>query len=340
MVLDIFKILIDEPGKLKRAGLTLCKFALNIILANYLYVKFFGSYHLIQLTNYKEWLDCALSGRLWAGVLLFGLSDFILFNLLPVVTTLPLVWISERMGRRTSPLILYDPALLKTLDFFQLITYNKISKSIKVGKWTNDLYEFISSKTLKETENTTMKKAFVSDLWHTYMVSYIAFLGIMELEHSYLFNWILLIGLLVLGCVYITISVSLSFLYDYEKDLKYMIDRMREEALIEETFNRIDGTTIMGVEHPEYDTILYYKDEQYIFRFFKTGGTRIHEYFVEEFLKLHKRTELKIFIFSNMPPTKEAANIINKSEGALNLFVYKDEETIKSHIPIIFNHER
>jgi hypothetical protein len=82
MLNDLIKILADEPEKIEAAVLRGIKMLLNVLLGVWLYKTMIGPFYLFALSDYNEWGDYLLSGRVLVCLLFYFISDYFIMPFL------------------------------------------------------------------------------------------------------------------------------------------------------------------------------------------------------------------------------------------------------------------
>jgi hypothetical protein len=62
-MVELFKILIETPEKLRKVGIFLIKQTLNVIFAAKLYTLWIGKFDIINIKDFAAWSEYFLSGR-------------------------------------------------------------------------------------------------------------------------------------------------------------------------------------------------------------------------------------------------------------------------------------
>lgn len=76
----------EAPDKFKAAIIWCARVVMGMMLATTIYIKLFGPYHLITLTDWPQWVEFLLSGRGFICLLVYIAADQILFSLLHIIS--------------------------------------------------------------------------------------------------------------------------------------------------------------------------------------------------------------------------------------------------------------
>ncbi len=76
MFIDAIKLLLEEPGKILKAFLSLSKLLLTLVLTEWIYRKTFGNYHVIDFLSLPQWTEYLLSGRIFMCMIFFAATYF------------------------------------------------------------------------------------------------------------------------------------------------------------------------------------------------------------------------------------------------------------------------
>lgn len=131
MLLDAIKLLLEEPGKLLKAFLSLSKLVLTLVCTEWIYRKAYGNYHFIDFTSLSEWSAYLLSGRILTGMLFFAVSYAVLFWALPGVSGLPFTFINYLVKTPIKIGATEGALIFRLLRRFKLLYYNSQVYNLK-----------------------------------------------------------------------------------------------------------------------------------------------------------------------------------------------------------------
>jgi hypothetical protein len=334
-MMDFLKILIEEPGKLRKFGIFLSKGILNLIFATKLYLWCVGPFNLLDIGKYQSWFDFVVSGRVLICALLFVVSDIILFNILPIVLFAPLDWICKRrlnvrMARKERDKI------NKVLAYFELFTIDEKTKKIKAAKHTDAFYDFLLAAAEKESKEdaNSIKSAFVTEALNTYgAFIFIYFLFLYDDFHSKV-----LVGIIVAGCVllplaYVAIRIILDFIINNAEKMAFGIRGLRFEKLIMDTLKNI-GTYPLVVDDPVklgYENYIVHNGKTFILKFYYSNSL-INEYLLNYFKDIFIKEEKKMILIVNNDLTRNAKDLVEEYRNSLVVITFVDENDLTTKL--------
>ncbi len=140
-ILDIFKTLAEEPGKVGKRGIAAAKLCTNLIFAAYLYRIFIGPYVLINFAELSQYAEFLLSGRFLLGLLFLWISNVLLFNLGADLSFLGIKSFLNRKLTVRSLSVKENLLIRKVLVWRKYIEFDPASKKVGAGQRIDELYE-------------------------------------------------------------------------------------------------------------------------------------------------------------------------------------------------------
>lgn len=341
MLIDLFKILLAEPGKLKRAGLILCKLILSLIVTHWLYSWIVGPYSIIDILDFRLWVDCVISGRLLLALVFFGLSDFVLWNVLSPFTAMPLTFVS---GKLSIDKINGDP-LTPIFHRFRLIEKVKSTGKIRAGKNTKEFFDFVSLMTLKETKDalTTLKNSFVSSLWHTYIVFVLVYFIYIDIPilHKSLFQFVIWGSIILIAYLFICADIILDIILKHGESLKFALHGLLLKKHALEVISQISGIELISepkdhqleTERIKYDNIEHIVKLNYSLWSINYNTLKAYH---EVFALGDAR---RLLILTNMEIDEAASDYLAAMDNQIHVIVFKEENDLEVSIRTFFNQD-
>lgn len=341
MLLDVFKILVDEPSRVKKAGLLCCKFLSNAILTNFFYIKLYGTYQIINITNHSEWLDGILSGELLVGILLFGFSNFLLFTFMSSFTSIPLDFIANFIYKRVQLYYFNKPKVIFTfLNWFEWIKYDSTTLKMEAGRETGYFFDLISALTNEETKNelSTMKRSFVNGLWHTYLVVFVLLYSFADLHpQPGLLRFFIICGILLI-IFYVAVNAILRLIHDYGSKLQF---DLHEKLLLRAMQNAIQSTLSARIcdntsNLNGFDKVVCCEEVEYgiSFQYKKNHITSVD---IESLKELHNNSNKKILVVTNRALTNKAEQLLGEFEKLIFIIQFTNEKDLTDKVCEFFN---
>lgn len=333
-MVELFKILIETPEKLRKVGIFLIKQTLNVIFAAKLYTLWIGKFDIINIKDFAAWSEYFLSGRVLICVLMYFVSEIFLFQILSGITDGLMrlfYWLAVKkftFGRTRDE----KDYVLKVLSWFHLVSINEKTKKVEAGKNTNEFYEFVEAFNQKDSkqEITSIKNSLVQDLVHTFFVFvflYYSFINIKPCNKS--INTIIGAGCIILPLLYTGASVLLDFLHKNSKDLLFGIQGLKFEKLIYDTLREI-GVYPIDIDEPSkkgYEKVIYHNNKEYILKF-AYGKRPLFEFQIEYYRDLFLKEEKGMVLISSRDLTKNAQDLADEFKRSLLVITFKTEDDL------------
>ncbi len=325
-MIEIIKILLEQPERLRKFGLFVIKCFLNIIFASKIYIWTFGNYYLINIADFQAWTEFILSGRILICILFYITSEFLLFFLLPIISTAPLDWIagtiySGKPDRNEGKLVRW------LLKIGKVISIDEKTKKVSAGKNTEQFQEFVALFEDKESkkEIISLKNSLLNEILHTYFVFLVLYVFVIKI-HSPVVNGIVIAGCIILPLFYWEVCLFIEYMNKNSKNLLYGLKGLKFEKLIYDIFRDI-GVYPMDVDKPQekgYLKSIFHNKKEYILEF-QYGKRPVSEFTIgycrDKFLKAEKGM---IFITNN-ELTRNAQDLADEFKKSLLVITFKDE---------------
>jgi hypothetical protein len=332
MLIDFIKILIEQPEKIKKLGFLLAKFVLNLIFASKLYLWIIGSYQILNIREFTAWIEFIMTGRILICILLYVVSNFILFDLLQTISTVLLDWLSNKLF----PFNQFDrnskDFFLKVLVFFDLISLDEKTKRIKAGKRIEELYEFaliINQKEAK-SEFASLKNTLIKEAWQTYLVFVLIYFFYLNASTNNNFLlWLILGGLVFISFLYFVVSWFLEFLSANAKGILWEVQALRFSQFILDALKDI-GIYVLNTNNRKelgYEKYIYHQNKETIIEFLFSKRP-LTEFFIKNFKSTIMKVDKKMILITNKELTRSAIELSNEIKNSLFIIVFKDEDDL------------
>jgi hypothetical protein len=328
LIFGLFEMLIEEPGKLSKFAGFLLKIILNSIFASWLYIHIIGVYQLIDFSSLKSWVEFIISGRILICSLLYLTSSAILFYFLPILTLAPLMWVRKKMANSSKNNQDNKP-IIWLLRSFEVLDVDITNKKISLMNNADFLYDIAKSLTLKEAkvDIQNIKNSLLAEIVHTYLVFVILYFSILDnWSHNGYLRCIIITGAVLVGLMYIGISILLDILYKIAKDVVFLIDRLRCQNTMEEIFKDA-GIFLHSVQANDkhYDKYFYIKKNPVAIKYFYDKRL-IEPESITQLIKLSQKIDKKILLVCNKNITIPAIEVINDNKDLICFISYTNEE--------------
>ncbi|MEK6615783.1 MAG: hypothetical protein AABZ32_06695, partial [Bacteroidota bacterium] len=326
-MIEIIKILIEEPERLRKFGLFIIKAVLNIIFASTIYVWIFGEYSLFNTSDFKAWSEFILSGRILICILLYVASEFLLFSLLSIISTAPLYWLASK--------IYSDKPDRSERDFVRwilritnVISFDKKTNKVSAGKNTDGFFEFVSLFEEKESkkEISSLKNSLLNEILHTYFVFVVIYFFVLDITHAKAINYIIIAGCIILPGIYLEICWLIEYMNKNAKDMIYGLKGLKFEQLIYDILRDI-GVYPIDVDNPKekgYLKYIFHNNKEYILQF-QYGKRPVSEFIIEIYRDKFINAGKGMILIANNELTRNAQVLANEHKKSLLVIIFRDE---------------
>jgi hypothetical protein len=213
MISDILKILLEEPERIRSLFIKFVKLILSIILASHMYIWIIGPYHLINYLSIAQWVEFVMSGRVLIVLLIFIVSDFVIFSFLPGFTSGLLIWIARKTsykgdGKEERHFIRWF------LKIFNIIEYDETSKKVLAGpnaKVFESALEYMVHDEGRDDFHQ-MKNSFLNEIVHSYLIFTLIFsLYINNFEIAAISKYVYFLAFILIA-FYLSLSFTISYI--------------------------------------------------------------------------------------------------------------------------------
>lgn len=241
-MLEIVKSLMEMPEKLGSVLLRVAKLIFTIVLAAKIYTICVGKYYSFPLTDVNAWIEFAMSGRILLCIAFYGIAYAILFQILPIISFLPLKYIAQKYP----PSLKIEPgtssSILKILDSFKLLNVDFKKRRITAALYTEELRDFVQEYSKKETkpEIISIKNSLITDVWHFYFLFVLSyFFYLRPLVHTGWFTFFIIWGLITIPYAYVFISAILDKLHESSQEILQELEDILTQKKIMDTLKEL-----------------------------------------------------------------------------------------------------
>lgn len=339
VILDILKMMLEEPEKLRKFGYQLIKALFNTLFASVLYMKTVGNYELIDFTNISQWYEFIFNGTVLLCIFFYLLSEVLLFHLLQIIVLMPLEWMANR--NKNFPQGETRKFAIRIFKCTKLLEYDMERKRIKPSKHTQAFYEFLEFYIQKETQHEVhkIKNAFANTVVHTFFLFTIFFFFYFEsVPSSYLLNTIVVVVMILLPLIYLSLCELIDFFDKESKPLLFAIKGLQFEKMIFDELQR-NGVYLMKVPNPKdvrYEYLLRHNNKEYILHFHYNPKV-VSEHTLNYSKDVCIKAEKKMIFITNGKLTSNAQEIVEEYKNSLKVIQFEDEKDLISQIENFIN---
>ncbi len=237
MLSDLYKIFTEEPEKATRAGIRIVSTVLLLIVAEWIYRCFFGSYQLMHLGEYREWAEFILSGRIAIVIACYLVARYVIHSLL--LESLLFAFVEWLCTRR---FLKFERDEIKFfLNLFNILKIEDEKEIPQPGKNIDILYEIAGSfKKQEEVEvYVQLKHSLLSNILNFYVLFLLVyFIFIKQSLHHAMFTGIMIVGFLFLITLYVFLHNAIEYGMKHHGQILQAIDIIKARFLVSERLRR------------------------------------------------------------------------------------------------------
>ena len=338
MVLDVFKILIEEDNKLIKLASNILKGSLVVIGTVKLYQFTVGNYHVMDVLSFAEWTEFVVSGRILVCLFLMAIVHFILFRLLKPFTLVAITWFAKA-ARKFKIENSVSKSIPKILDKFELIKIENDSQKVSVARNTEEFYEFVKAfkKTSTKKDLREIKDAYIDDIWHPYLlfVAYY-FIYLRTSIDSGFVTFCIIFGILSIFFMYGALIIFSEYLTKSSHDLLFGLQGLRYQALAIEHIKDTSGFIHKPSTPLGYDYYFSGSNKKYVLQFYYSKRP-IRQRIIEKLENFVDEENTFVLLISNQPATVEALD--KCSSGRIKLICAENEKSLKKQLTTFLQSE-
>lgn len=339
-MIETFKILIEEPEKLKKYIVFLIRFIIIFIFSSLLYTNIFGEYELLdykKLTFFTDLYNFFISGKILIVALIYLSCKVVIFDIATEIPASLLRGVVNFTTRNKSNF--KDSQLIRfVLSSFGILSIDEKSKNVSLGKNYKLFYDILSVYHKKEAKKDIqgIKHSLMNETLHSYFAFAILFFFFMDFHHSSLLTTLVLLGLLLSSISYFGISIIIEFFDINAAELLFGLNLFRQEkfvtSFLKEHFIRI-------IENEEKSDQLSkkinFKSAEYSLEFYP-GKTKISSQMVQRIINRTANDNLAgSIIITDKPLTDTGRRILRKNKN-IKVIYANSEKKLRSKLEEYF----
>lgn len=342
-MLEIFKIITEEPNKITKAIIFVLRSVFNLILASKLYIYFIGNYELLNITDYKSIYEFIVSGRVLLCILFYIFSDFIFFVIISSIVDLGFkmlsVWIRNHFifSLKSKD----KERFFKGFSRMGMLNYDPINKKISAGTNTIELYELLLFLNQADAGSKfrKYKEKLVKEIIHNLVVFIVTYFLVLKMGTlSIGINTIIIIVFVLVTLVIIYMSSIFDYLIENAFTILFDLGGIKDETLFYSIFK---SKRHLILDHYE-DGILKYKyvlqnETYYIVQFCYTRQP-VQGHTIEMYSKDVAYSDKKLLIISNYELSNTAKDYLAALEN-IYVIVYEDEQDMVDKVSDFFDEQ-
>lgn len=319
-MIETFKILIEEPERLKKIIVFLIRFIIVSIFSSILYTNIFGAYVLLDFKNPVFLTDLYMffiSGKILIVLLIYLFCKVAVFDILaeiPASLLRGLVNVTTRnkSNFKDSQLVRY------VLSSFGILTIDEKAKQVSLGKNYEIFYDMLTVYQQKEArkEIDGIKNSLMNETLHSYFAFAILFFFYTNFYLSPLLTVLVLTGLLVSSIAYFGISIVIEFFDINAAELLFGLKLYRQEKFVV-SFLKENFITIIDDEETrdQLSKKINFKGEEFSLVFYP-GKTKIMSHMIRRLVNRTANNNLAgAIIITDKPVTDTGKKLLRKNKN-------------------------
>lgn len=333
MMTKLSELLLEEPKKLQKLAFILCKTVLVVLFANWLFKTIVGNYNLIEIDNFRQWVEFILSGRILLCCFFYFISYLILFQLFGSLVELTFNTILtpkpvDHLDNDAQNIISWT---LRKLD---ILDYDRKKGEVKLMLHSDELREYVAFFTNQNARKdiTAYKASLLNEIGLTYLVfSLVYFLVLIKNIHNQKVTVLIIFGILVLIFAFWFISLVLELLHKLAPAISQMLDTATYETIANSTFEEEGYLLIPGETFLKKNKFIQLHNQKaaVIINLQPKNGSK---YLFKQYKDIITIPETVLWIFTKneIHPKVEAA-LLAKPE-LVKIFHFTDEDNLRASI--------
>lgn len=332
-MIETFKILIEEPEKLRKYLVFMIRFILSSIFASILYSNIFGEYELLSYKNDLFWSDLYhffITGRIMIVILFYLTCKIILFDILAEIPASLLRGIVNRVTRNKSHFKDSLPIRL-ILSYIGILSIESKTKKVSLGKNYEQFYDLLSIYQDKEgkEEIHNIKNSLMNETLHSYFVFTILFFCNMNLTQFHLLTTMVVIGLILSSLSYFSLSLIIEFFEINGAELLFGLNLFKQEKfvtsfLIEHHIKIIDNEGNTNQLSKKID----FKNAEYSLEFYP-GKSKIVSHMIKKIINKTTNSNLAgTFIITDKPLSRTAKKLLKTNKNIKVIYATTEKKLL------------
>lgn len=341
-IFEFVKVLIEEPAELIKVLLSICKLVASVVFSEWLYRYYFGSYQLIDLLLVREWIDFAISGRVFLCMLLFVGSHLLLFSFFPVITLLPFLLIArlvpfpKQLGPNDGK------AVGKFITKAGLLKIDYTTGRITATDNTERLADIANSFIDKEERNQ-MKRfqhSLINELGHTIFVFLFLYYYVLhDLYKGPGFLMLTIVVIIIICFFYLGVGLAFQSMHLIAGDVRMLCETALYEETILEKFKDVNVFLYPADNESIYGAYgCYFAPKMYLFKCLhdkRLGKIAV----LQQMIVITKELNKKLLLFTSIDFNDKAMAIV-KAEGEwVDLQYFTNEAELKERVAAVIKRD-
>lgn len=339
-MIETFKILIEEPEKLRKFVVFLIRFIIISIFSSVLYEHIFGEY---ELLDYKEQTFLAdlysffMSGRVLIIGLIYLSCKVVIFDIateIPASLLRGLVNITTRNKSNFK-----DSHVIRfVLNAFGILSIDEKANKVSLGKNYELFYDIVSIYHKKEARKDIhgIKHTLMNETLHSYFAFSFLFFFFTDFQQSHLLVALVLSGLLLSSISYYGISIIIEFFDINAAELLFGLNLFKQEkfvtSFLKEHFIRIIEDE---KRNDQLSKKISFKSAEYSLEFYP-GKTKISSPMVQRIINRTANNNLAgTIIITDKPLTDTGKQLLKKNKN-IKVIYATTEKKLRSKLEEYF----
>lgn len=304
MMVELLKLLIEQPESKNKAWLLIIRTILNLIFASNLYVYFIGKYVLIDFSNYTDWHNFIIGGNVLFCILLYFISDLILFQMINQIVDL-LLWLLSLLFKGDLKLTNEEQirGYIKPFSWINLIKYDISQQKIVATDKTAILFEIIQILNNEEGKSqlNSLKTSFANNIIHTCVVSLFILIFCVDIptKGSFVLG-VLTSGMLLLILFYVLIEYFIRLYHLNGNSVQFALKKCLDEKAARDAFKEM-GVVIEkdpNIESDQFNEYFRLNDNEFTLTFSFVSNP-VKKLTLGTYLEFIDSYNKKIFLITN-----------------------------------------
>lgn len=331
-MIETFKILIEEPEKLKKFIVLIIRIILISIFTSLFYSYIFGIYELLDYKSNGFWNDLYhffITGRVLIVALIYLTCKVILFDVFAeLLASLFRGFVNKVTNNKSH---FKDSFLIRfVLNSFGILSIDTKTKKVSLGKNYEQFYDILSLYQDKEGKNEIhgIKNSLMNETLHSYFVFTILFFFFLDLTQFQLLTAMAIIGLILTSLSYFSLCIIIEFFEINAAELLFGLNLFKQEKIVTSFLNEHHIQIIDNEERPnQLSKRINFKNAEYSLEFYP-GKSKIMSHMVKRMLNRTTNNNLAGTIIITDKPISEASRKLLKANKNIKVICAKTEKKL------------
>lgn len=339
-MIETFKILIEEPEKLRKFIVFLIRFIITSIFSSILYTYIFGEYELLNYqtsTFLTDFYTFFISGKVLLVALIYLSCKVAVFD---IATEIPASLLRGMVNFTTRNKSNFkDSQLIRfVLSSFKILSIDEKSKKVSLGKNYELFYDILSVYHKKEAKKDIhgIKHSLMNETLHSYFAFTILFFFFIDFHQSSLLTTLVLLGLLLSSISYFGISIIIEFFDINAAELLFGLNLFKQEKFVASFLNEHFISIIENEERKnQLSKKINFKNAEYSLEFYP-GKTKISSPMVQRIINRTANNNLAgTIIITDKPLTDTGKQLLKKNKN-IKVIYATTEKKLRSKLEEYF----